>query len=292
LYKREFVWKETIEKMLFWLHVMKRSTHEISYFNDAANEIAATPLVLFEYAKKLGYCLPAEANGLTHLSDAGFFVVRNHHIKLIGDVGNVGPDYLPGHAHADTLSFELMVDDAPLFVNLGTSCYGNSERRLFERGTSAHNTVVIDQKNSSEVWSGFRVAKRARIKKILISENQDIFTIQAVHDGYTRLKKGLMHSRTWKILNNSVEITDQCNKPFDHAVAYFHLHPSTKLVAIESNAVTLCPKNGVTVLFESDNALTIIENTYANGFGDLQMTQSIQVTFNKNNHASCSIRIQ
>ena len=30
---------------------------------------------------------------------------------MIGDVGRIGPDYLPSHAHADTLSFEFSLFD-------------------------------------------------------------------------------------------------------------------------------------------------------------------------------------
>jgi len=65
------------------------------------------------------------------------------------DVARVGPDYLPGHAHADSLSFELSVFGRRLLVNGGTSCYGMSAERLRQRGTAAHNTVVVDGLDSS-----------------------------------------------------------------------------------------------------------------------------------------------
>ena len=41
------------------------------------------------------------------------------------DVARVGPDYLPGHAHADTLSFELSLYDRRTIVNCGISQYAN-----------------------------------------------------------------------------------------------------------------------------------------------------------------------
>ena len=78
------------------------------------------------------------------------------------DVGEIGPDYRPGHAHADTLCFELSVFGQRLVVNSGTSEYGLGAERLRQRGTAAHSTVQIDGADSSEVWSGFRVARRAR----------------------------------------------------------------------------------------------------------------------------------
>ncbi|MFB1490650.1 MULTISPECIES: heparinase II/III family protein [unclassified Thiocapsa] len=39
------------------------------------------------------------------------------------DVAPIGPDYLPGHAHADTLSFELSLFGQRVIVNGGTSRY-------------------------------------------------------------------------------------------------------------------------------------------------------------------------
>ena len=89
---------------------------------------------------------------------------------MLIDVAKIGPDYLPGHAHADTLSFELSLYGKRLLVNSGISRYGTSLIRQFERSTEAHNTVAIDNKNSSEVWSGFRVARRAYPLDLKIEE--------------------------------------------------------------------------------------------------------------------------
>ena len=83
---------------------------------------------------------------------------------LVCDVAPIGPDHLPAHAHADTLSFELSFKGRRVFVNSGTSEYGLSAERQRQRGTAAHNTLVLDEENSSEVWAGFRVARRARAR--------------------------------------------------------------------------------------------------------------------------------
>ena len=44
----------------------------------------------------------------------------------------------------------------------GTSTYERDSERLRQRGTAAHNTVQLGGVDSSEVWSGFRVGRRAR----------------------------------------------------------------------------------------------------------------------------------
>ncbi|MEN9780004.1 MAG: hypothetical protein RL014_1152 [Pseudomonadota bacterium] len=93
-------------------------------------------------------------------TDSGYVRLDNGPAVALLDVAPVGPDYLPGHAHADTLSFELSVGAQRVLVNSGTSCYGSSAERLRQRGTAAHNTVVVNGQDSSEVWGGFRVARR------------------------------------------------------------------------------------------------------------------------------------
>ena len=47
---------------------------------------------------------------------------------VIFDLAQIGPDYLPSHGHADTLSFELSVYGKRVFVNSGTSMYGTEKK--------------------------------------------------------------------------------------------------------------------------------------------------------------------
>ena len=79
------------------------------------------------------------------------------------DFGKIGPSYQPGHAHSDTFNFELIKNGNPFIVDTGVSTYEKNERRQIERSTSSHNTITIGDYEQSEVWGGFRVAKRAKI---------------------------------------------------------------------------------------------------------------------------------
>jgi uncharacterized heparinase superfamily protein len=58
------------------------------------------------------------------LAESGYLRAEAAGAVLILDVAPVGPDYLPGHAHADTLSFELSLFGQRVFCNGGTSRYG------------------------------------------------------------------------------------------------------------------------------------------------------------------------
>ena len=92
--------------------------------------------------------------------------------KLIFDAAAVGASYIPGHAHADTLSFEMSIGIERVFVNTGTSEYGLTQNRINQRKTRSHNTVEVDGLDSSKVWSNFRVGNRASIFKQKISNYQ------------------------------------------------------------------------------------------------------------------------
>ena len=122
-------------------------------------------------------------------------------MTLLIDVAPIGPDYIPAHAHADSLSYEFSMCEQRIVVNSGVSHYQKGEARDFQRGTAAHSTIEIDCKNSSEIWDSFRVARRAKVYKVSLDENNRI-VITAEHDGYLRLKKQCIHKRTWLLIRD------------------------------------------------------------------------------------------
>ena len=143
-----------ITSMFDWLRAMCHPDGEVSFFNDSVIGIAPNLTELEKYAKRLKIALSKKIDEFTHLCDSGYIRVQKDNLVALLDVAHVGPSYIPGHAHADTLSFELSLFGQRVLVNSGTSCYGVGVERLRQRGTTAHNTVVINGDNSSEVWSG------------------------------------------------------------------------------------------------------------------------------------------
>lgn len=217
--------RKRLPGMLQWLAVMTHPDGYVSLFNDSAIDIAPTLAQLVVAAKSQGVSLPpVTQNTLVHLGSSGYFRLNLEDAVLIGDVGRVGPDYIPGHAHADTLSFELSLFGQRLIVNSGTSLYGTSEERLRQRGTCAHSTVIVDAENSSEVWGGFRVARRAKPFDILIDEIAR--TVRCSHDGYKRLSGQPIHTREWNYGERSVIISDRVTGQVKSAEARYHLHPA------------------------------------------------------------------
>lgn len=219
--------RDKAKRMLKALSIQCHPDGEIAFFNDSAIGIAAKPVEIKKYASRLGVFVDEVSEMRAGcLPNTGYFSVKRKEWFLIIDAAPIGPDYMPGHAHADTLSFELSKAGQRIFVNSGTSCYGISQERLRQRQTPAHNALSVDKYDSSEVWSGFRVARRAKIvdRKINISDKKDV--ISAAHNGFERLKAIGLHRRTWEFFDKGLYISDHIEGAGTHFVnVFFHFHP-------------------------------------------------------------------
>jgi hypothetical protein len=165
---------------------------------------------------------------LHHLEASGYIRIEHNGATALFDVAPLGPDYLPGHGHADTLSFELSIGQRRVVVNRGTSCYGTSARRLAERGTALHSTVQVDEVDSSEVWSGFRVGRRAKPVGLQCSER----FAACSHDGYRHLPGRPTHRRQWAFGERELKIVDCIDGGTHHAVARYHIAYGLSLEAV------------------------------------------------------------
>lgn len=281
-------WVAIAEKALCWLSSMLHPDKEISFFNDAAIGIAAKPKDIFSYANKLGIkYLRAESVLVTNY-ESGYSRVQNDNYTLIFDHANVGPDYLPGHAHADTLSFELSVGLQRFFVNSGTSLYGVSNERLRQRATSAHNTVAVCEQNSSEVWSGFRVARRAYAKLLKVEQNASSVVLSASHDGYKRLKPKVIHTRTIEAKEAEIIITDSLSH-HSKAVFNLHIHPDVMVEPLDNKTLELkCSSQ--TVVLTSSHELSVEKSTWHPEFGKSVENNKISIPFS-DSHLITKIKV-
>ncbi|MBN1307366.1 MAG: alginate lyase family protein [Chitinispirillaceae bacterium] len=237
-------WKAIVNKMLRWLRAMCHEDGKIALFNDAAFGIAPETGRLLEYARSLQIDPAIEImDELTDLSYSGYIRMKKGKCLLIIDAGDIGPDYQPGHAHADTLSFELSRGPDRIIVDSGTSCYGTSPERHRQRGTAAHNTITVDRRNSSEVWGGFRVARRAKIVERAVSASNRQVVITAAHNGFKRLPGVGIHRRTWIIDEEKIIIEDYiAGSGMHHIEAFFHFHPDMPPGFSEDGSIIISKK--------------------------------------------------
>lgn len=259
--------KEKAVLMRGWLENISFQNGDIPHFNDSADEIAYTTPWLISYAQ--GLTIPKSK---LSLSSSGYRSVSLGDYECKVDVAQIGAGYQPGHAHADALSFILYNRGTPLFVEQGTSTYQIGEIRERERSTAAHNTVVVDGRNQSSVWGGFRVAERANVQ-ILVDEN---YRISAEHDGYRKM--GVTHRRTMEFEKKYVTILDEvvgddpCSKEF-----YLHIYPGIE-VEIDNNQ-SLVLSNGVKIVFSPNVNITLQHYERANGYNRYERGKMVIVSF-------------
>jgi uncharacterized heparinase superfamily protein len=274
---------DRLPEMLYWLDAMSHPDGRISFFNDAAFGVAPENDRLHDYAARLGFdtqTLPD--TGLLHLSDSGFARMARGEAVVLCDIGQIGPDYLPGHAHADTLSFEMSLGAERVIVNSGTSEYGTAGERLRQRGTAAHSTVVVADTDSSEVWSGFRVARRARVDAIETTETPEALIVSASHAGYTRLPDGPHHSRRWTLTETGLRVHDRLD-PATPGEARFHLPPGVSAeistAVVEPTGLLHLP-SGRRLRWRAHEATARIDaTTWHPRFGESQPCTCLALTF-------------
>lgn len=263
-------WPKLAERMLDWLGAMSHPDGEIAFFNDAAFGIARTYGELADYASALGLPRTGDAGLAGRLGESGYVRLASGPWVAIFDAAEVGPSYLPGHAHADTLSLEVSFGNHRLITNSGTSSYAEGAIRSEERSTSAHATVEIDSEDSSEVWAGFRVGRRARPFERLASAIGDVQSASASHDGYRWLPGRPVHHRSVTVSASSLVVRDRVTGDEAHSlIGRFPLHPLVGNVARNEHGwiVELPDKRALRVSVSGGSELVLSEGYFAPGFG-------------------------
>lgn len=266
--------KMKAESMLSFSQKISYRNGDIPLMNDAAYGVAPLNADLFSYASSLGLTMHN-----TKLAQSGYRKLTNGKFELCFDVGEVGPAYQPGHAHADTLSFELYIHDRPVIVDTGTSTYEVNETRFYERSTGAHNTVTINGENSSQVWAGHRVGKRAKTK--IIKDNDT--HIVASHDGYLN-RFGVNHTRSIRLNDTEIIIEDNIMKC--EGIAHFHFHPNEE---IEIFSKEVRGKDFV-VMFENAISLILRISHYSPEFNKRMENVSLEVFFKGELHTKIQLK--
>ena len=255
---------ESYAVMMTGLAMNWENLDRIPMMQDSAYDIALTVPEILKYSKSLlGDHYPSKSNDL---KDSGYRKLNIGNFSLVANVGSIGPSYQPGHTHADELNFELFYKGLPIIVDTGVSTYEKNDRRLLERSTCSHNCIVLEG-NSSDVWSGFRVGKRATVK-IGLEEDQKL---TATHDGFGRLT-----SRTFDTsITGQVTLTDkleyQSTSNGSTAKGYLHLHPDIHLEQL--GKATFLMNNQIELTIKSDkshpSSIELGNYSYAKGYNTL-----------------------
>jgi hypothetical protein len=261
--------------MMGWIMNMSFSNGDLAQVNDSTWGIAPKSEELFYYANELGVVASD-----TEMKDSGYRMFENEDLELLMDVGQISPSYQPGHSHADSLQILLHAQGMPIIVDTGISTYEKNERRQLERSTCSHNTVTVDGEDSSEVWSGFRVGRRA----VVSIQKENFNSITAEHNGYRNV--GITHQRTIEKSSTGYKISDNILGPSKNRKiqGHLHFHPENSIVVSED---LLQINNSVQLKFNFIDNLSVEKYSFSEGFNLLRESKKIVYTFTE----SCSFEI-
>jgi hypothetical protein len=132
------------------------------------------------------------------LKDSGLYLMADSESgqQLLIDAGPHGPG-TAGHGHADALSIHLAGGGETFLMDPGTLEYvGDAPAdRIFFRGTAAHNTLRVDERDQAEGVPPFawRDLPNVNAERWVAGEAFDLFA--GSHDGYRRLPLPVRHQR-------------------------------------------------------------------------------------------------
>lgn len=253
----------TIKNMASAMGSLERNMKHTPLFNDAGDNVSKPTAALLIVCKKI--CGDVDT-GKTEFPDAGYYRMDSGSGIVLFDCGDIGPKYMAGHAQNDCLSFELSVGGERIFVNSGTGQYQGGMRQFF-RSTKAHNTLMIDDREQSELWGEHRAARRISGIKTVVKEREIMGQFKSYHgDGFRRKMQ-------WQ--GTSLMISDdiRCGDSDRHtARQFFHLVPgyrferdgnSVKIISGNRNIAIINPPENADLLIHTDGEIT----TYAGDFG-------------------------
>jgi len=267
---------EPLEKAVRSLQHLTHPDGDIALLNDSAFDIYNKPEQLVSYSNKL---LDREHNVTNSavpeqfaLPEAGYYGQRTEDGSyLICDAGPLGPDYIPGHAHADMFSFELSLKGHRVIVDSGVYNYEIDRMRQYCRSTTAHNTLEINGEDQCQMWAAFRVGRRGRPHNVKWLPSDGGFQLSAWHDGYYRLKGGPIHHRqfNWN-KSGSLIVKDKiiASRP-QSLVSRLHLHPDCIIDELKDNSARIIyPAGKFKISFSNNNGeLSVEDSFYCPEFG-------------------------
>jgi uncharacterized heparinase superfamily protein len=276
-----------LRAMSGFLAAMSYPDGTLALFNDSANTEEFRPEPFIQSSARI-----AGAHENPHplsFSRTGYYlwVSCDEREKIIVDAGPPSAGYNSAHAHCDLLSYELWLDGKPFVVDSGVHGYGGDRFREYSRSTRAHNTVMFDGREQSEVWGTFRMARRAQVVSVeaegdertwnFRGEYRPYYDSQMVHERHIEREEGGGWHFTDRLVSGAAE----------RATSFIHLHPDVEVEA--GDGLTLACNSGQTqILIEPFGAESLkvvrggeepIQGWYFPDFGIAQRSATICIEY-------------
>ena len=195
-------------------------------FNDAGLSMAYSPAhCLAAYAQITGQPIP-RADGAFRLPNAGYFGLHAPGFALIADMGAIGPDSLPAHAHGDIGSIELSVAGKRFIVDQGVLEYVAGDKRQASRSAHSHNCLAIEGAEPADFFGAFRCGRRPKVTVMLYTGGEDSMLLRGHHDGYQHLPGNPEVERRIEVGAGGITLQDRIRCDTWHpATSRLLLHP-------------------------------------------------------------------
>ena len=189
---------EVLGRMRRFAAALLRPDGEPALFNDGTLDLAPR------------LELPSAPQGLAIFPETGYAVLRRGSVWLAFDCGPPSPAYLPAHAHADVLSFQLWLDGEPVVVDPGMPTYEAGAERDWFRGTRAHSTVTVGGGDQFELWGAFRSGPLPVVS--LLAADDAFLEASVTWPG------GVRHVRRIEVGREEIRVADRLEGAGDHEI--------------------------------------------------------------------------
>ncbi|MBW2713716.1 MAG: heparinase II/III family protein, partial [Deltaproteobacteria bacterium] len=254
--------RDAAARMLGALEVLTHPDGDIALFSDSAFGIAQPKSVLESYAEALG--VQASGPAATGVLEAGGYVrLSQGAYSVIASLAGPMPEYQPGHAHGDALSFECSVGSARVITDTGVCEYIPGSLRDMSRATQSHATCVIDDQEQAEFWASHRVGGRPGVKLVSVEPGK---RWEGTCAGWSTPE--ILHRRVVEVSESSISITDDIQGQARSLYFVFPLAPGISAELRERRAWLDLPEGGqVTIDLARGVAWSLERRPYFPEFG-------------------------
>jgi hypothetical protein len=199
------------------------------------------------FEKESSSAANADRLASTALESTGYYLLQSGEIgdsgsaSVIFDCGPLGFGAIAAHGHADALSVLLRIGGVEVLIDPGTYDYFTyPEWRQYFRGTSAHNTVMVDGLDQSEMQGLFLWGRRAESVCENWSPSEDGGQVVGSHDGYLRLSDPVGHRRSVRLdgSERQLVVTDDLTSDNHHEFTLrWHFAPHCVLKSTDEENV-------------------------------------------------------
>lgn len=263
--------RDYAERMLGFLMDILHPDDEIPLFGDSGFGEAPSVSQILSLAQLNQLPVTPPSKRVSTRGD--YWIIRSAGAKdehLIFDAGPVAAPHLPAHAHCDHLGIELSIGRERWFVDSGNFNYGDDSIRQYCRSSLAHNVSTINNANSCNIWSRFRMGNRGSTTGLSSGKEGKTVWATSSHDGYRHLAVKQI-KRLIAIQDNAfLMVADfgKTSKKTQH-IAYLHLAPQLKLERTNcANQFLLSDSSNTRYIsFFGVGEVAITDGWYCRGFG-------------------------